>query len=400
MLLKPHPLSGAGIGKIMEKIRKTLLLSLLFSKRLLKKTSFRLLLCAVPLLALGMRHLSAGDSGILHIVLCQEDPADALSGEIVRRLLAENSVIQYTVAEHAEEACVLVESGRADAAWIFPGEMQERLDRFTGRELWEEGVVRVVEKEDNVALRLAREKLFGAMYSHVSYSLYRNFVQNDLGLVADVDLLFQSYESTAVEGSLFRLARVNGIGEASDSSQQDFLVAPVRGMLALLVLLCGLAATMYFLQDQARGVLDAIPFRRRRKYLYLYQLTAIGIVSAAALTALALSGVAGKWYREIAWMAVYAAMCMGFCSLLQRVCGNLRRLAALVPVLMLLSFIFCPVFFSLGKLKLLSCLLPSYYYLNVIHNGSYAYRMLLYCVIAFIIDFVCNRFTEKFRWIH
>ena len=370
MLLKPHPLSGTGMGKIMKKMGKTFLLFYLYSKRLLKKTSFRLLLCAVPLLALGMRYLSAGDSGILHIVLCQEAPQDALSGEIVRRLLAENSVIQYTLAEHAEEACVLVESGRADAAWIFPGEMQERLDRFTGRELWEEGVVRVVEKEDNVALRLAREKLFGAMYSHVSYSLYRNFVQNDLGLAVDEDLLLQSYESTAVEGNLFRLARINGTGEASDLPQRDFLVAPVRGMLALLVLLCGLAATMYFQQDQERGVLDAIPFRRRRKYLYLCQLTAIGIVAVAALAALALSGVAGKWYREIAWMAVYAAMCMGFCSLLQRVCGNLRRLAALVPILILLSFICCPIFFSLGKLKLLSCLLPSFYYLNVMHNGS------------------------------
>lgn len=380
---------------MMEKIRKMLLLFLLFSKRLLKKTSFRLLLCGVPLLALGMRYLSAGDSGILHIVLCQEDLSDTLSGEIVAHLLGEKSVIQYTLVERPEEACAFVESGRADAAWIFPDDMQEKLDRFTGGELREGGLIRVIEREDNVALRLAREKLFGALYSHAAYSLYRNFVRSDLRLATDEDALLQNYESTAVEGSLFRFAYVNGDSGETDVSAQNFLVTPVRGMLALLLLLCGLSATMYFQQDQERGVLDGMPLQRRRRCLYLCQLSAVGMMAAAVLAALGLSGVSGKWCSEIIWMALYVVMCMGFCSLLQRVCGNLRRLAALVPVLMLLSFVLCPIFFSVGKLKLFSCLLPPFYYLNAIHNGSYIYRMLLYCVIVFGIDSACNSSAKK-----
>lgn len=372
----------------MKKIRKTLLLFLLLSKRLLKKMSFRLLLCGVPLLALGMRCLSAGDSGILHIVLCQEAPSDVLSGEIVGRLAAEGSVIRYTLVERAEEAYACVESGRADAAWIFPEDMQEKLDRYTDRKLREEGLIRVIEREDNVALRLAREKLFGALYSHTAYSLYRNFVRNDLGLAADEDTLLRDYEITAVEGSIFRRAYAGGDSGEPEAPAQDFLVAPVRGMLALLLLLCGLAATMYFQQDQEKGVLDAVPFRKRRGYLYLCQLAAVGMMAAAALAALGFSGVFGRWYRELAWIVVYSVMCAGFCSLLQRVCGSLRRLAALVPVLMLLSFVLCPVFFSVGKWKLFSCLLPPYYYLSVAQDGSYLYKMLFYCVIVFGMDSV------------
>lgn len=380
---------------IMEKIRKTLLLFLLLSKRLLKKMSFRLLLCGVPLLALGMRTLSAGDSGVLHIVLCRENMSDELSGEILGRLTGERSVIQYTLVEQPEEAYAYVESGRADAAWIFPDEMQENLDRFTNGGFREEGLIRIIEREDNVALRLAREKLFGALYSHTAYSLYRNFVRSDLGLAADEDTLLRSYESTAVEGNLFRRAYVNGGSGEADISTQDLLVTPVRGMLALLLLLCGLAATMYFQQDQEKGVLDGTPLRRRRKYLYLCQMSAVGMMAVAVLAAMGLSGISGKWYREIIWMAVYAVMCMGFCSLLQRVCGNLRRLAALVPVLMLLSFVLCPIFFSVGKLKLLSCLLPPFYYLNVIHNADYLYGMLFYCIIILGIDKIADIFLFR-----
>lgn len=188
----------------MKKIRRGLLLFFLFNKRLFKKTGFRLLLCAVPLLALGMRNLSDGESGVLHILLCQENPSDALSGEIVKKLLTEKSVIQYTLVQQPEEVCALVESGRVDAAWIFPDEMQEKLDQFTGEGFRGDGVIRIVEREDNVALRLAREKLFGALYTYASYSLYRNFIHKDLKLEADEEILLQNYEETAVEGSLFQ----------------------------------------------------------------------------------------------------------------------------------------------------------------------------------------------------
>lgn len=367
------------------------MLFFLYYKRLFKRISFWLLLCAVPLLAWGMRYLSFGGSGMLHILLCRENPSDALSGEVAGQLYTEKSVIQYTLVQQPEEARALVESGEADAAWIFPDEMQERLDRFTGGESHEEGVIRVIEREDNVALRLAREKLFGALYPHASYSLYRNFILKDLGLEAEEEILLQSYEDTAVEGSLFQSAFVSGGAETSDIGQQDLLIMPVRGMLALLLLLCGLAADMYYLQDREKGVLDAVPLQKRRKYLYLHQLTVMGAVAVAALAALGFSGVFSKWYREILWMAVYIAMCMGFCSLLQRLCGNLHRLAALIPGLMLVSFVLCPVFFSARQWRTLQNMLPPFYYLNVVHNITYYYKMLLYCILSFGIDQVWNR---------
>lgn len=364
---------------------------LLYNKRLLKRISFWLLLCAVPLLTLGMRYLSFGESGMLHILLCRENPEDVLSGEVTRQLLAEKSAIRYTLVQQPEEARALVESGRADAAWIFPDRMQERLDRFTDGTFREEGLIRVMEREDNVALRLAREKLFGALYPHASYSLYRNFILEDLELETEEEILRQSHEDTAVEGSLFRSAFVSGDDGTSDAAQQDFLVTPVRGMLALLLLLCGLAGDMYYLRDQENGVLDAVPLQKRRNYLYIHLLTVTGVLAVVSLAALCCAGVFTVWHREILWMAVYIVMCMGFCSLLQRLCGNLRRLAALVPVLMLVSFVLCPVFFSMTQARVLQCLLPPYYYLNAIHKNGYIFQMLFYCVLAWGIELLLRK---------
>ena len=379
----------------MKKLKRTLLLFVLFSKRLFKKISFWLLLCAVPLSAAGMRSLSKGESGMLHIILCQENPADPLSKELITQLLMERSVIQYTLVEREEDAYKLVELGEADGAWIFPDEMQKQLDRFTAGELWGERLIRVVEREDNVALRLSREKLFGAIYPYISYSLYQNFILRDLGMEADEEMLRKDFESTAVEGSLFRFAFAGGDSEAADSAQQNYLVTPIRGMLALTVLLCGLASTMFFLQDQEKGILDVIPFCKRRGYLYIYQFAVMGYVALAVLGALYISGVFMGVYREVIWMAVYAVMCAGFCSMLQRICGNLRRLTAGIPILMLISFVLCPVFFSVRQFKAIQYMLPPFYYLNVIHNESYFYKMVFYCIIVYVIDLVCCVLEQK-----
>lgn len=375
----------------MKKIKRALLLFVLFSKRLFKKGSFWLLLCAVPLLAIGMRSLSVGESGMLHILLCQENPSDPLSGEIAAKLLTEKSVIQYTLAEREEDAYRSVELGEADGAWIFPDEMQMQLDRFTAGELWEDGLIRIVEREDNVALRLSREKLFGVIYPYLSYSLYQNFIRKELGIEADEETLRRDFESSAVEGSLFRFAYAGGDGGTSDAAMQNYLVTPVRGMLALMVLLSGLAATMFFLRDREKGVLDVVPFHKRRGYLYLYQFAVMGYVAIAMLAALYICGVYVGAYREVIRIAVYAAMCAGFCSLLERICGNLYRLAAGIPILMLLCFVLCPVFFSVRQLKLLQYLLPPFYYLNAIHNESYFYRMILYCIIVYVIDIITQK---------
>ena len=71
----------------MNGFRKMLLWYFMLSKRLLKKYTFLLLLCAIPLLVVGMQVVSKQDSGMLTIVLCQENPEDSLSSKIVEDLL-------------------------------------------------------------------------------------------------------------------------------------------------------------------------------------------------------------------------------------------------------------------------------------------------------------------------
>ena len=390
------PLKWTEGGNRLRKMRKVLLLYGLFCKRLCKRVSFWLLLCAAPVMALGMRNSDTGESGVLHILLCPENPSDALSGETAEQLMTEKSVIQYTMTERVEEAVALVESGKADALWIFPDRLREKLAQFTGGRLWEEGIIRVVEREENAALRLAREKLFGALYPQISFSVYKDVICEESEWKEEEEVWLENYGSVEVEGSLFRPVLLDGEDTIFPDTEQSFLVMPVRGMLALLVLLCGLAGTLYFLQDQEKGVLDAVPLRKRRSCMYLYQLSSAVMGSAAALPALYFSGVFTNWLREIVWMAAYVLLCVGFCSVMQRVCGDMRKLASLVPIIMLLSFVLCPVFFSVRQANPFSYLLPPYYYLKGIYNNNGILMIWVYCAAALGFDMAWERRAGTF----
>ncbi|MGN0431423.1 MAG: hypothetical protein ACI4EQ_03610 [Lachnospiraceae bacterium] len=381
----------------MKRVQKGLFWFYLTCKRLIKKRSFFLLLCSIPILVLAMRLVSKEESGMLKIVLFQENTEDELSSKMMADLLTEESVLQYEQVYSEEEAYRAVMSAEADAAWIFPDKMQNKLDEYIAG-AYDQAVIKIVEREDNVALQLSREKLYGALYSYFPYSVYQNFIQSELpgGKEASEEELYSYYEESRVEGELFKLSFINGGDNEMKPAEQNYLTAPVRGLLSLMVILSGLAATMYFLQDEEAGVFDRVALRDRHKYLYGYQIAAMVYTGAAVLLALFFSE-SFMGIQEAGFMLLYVLMNVGFCSIIKTVCKNLQRLGTCIPLLMIGMLVLCPVFFAVRRFRMLQYLLPPFYYLNVIHNRSYIPQMLLYCFVTFCIKFLLDKMLERLQ---
>ncbi len=375
----------------MRKLQKSLLWFCLTCKRLLKKPGFLILLCSIPVLVLSMGLVAKEESGMLHIVLYQENEKDLLSSQLVEDLLSENSVLQYQQVFDEEEAYELVENGNADAAWIFSDKMQERLEEYIAG-AYDRPFIRILEREDNVALQLSREKLYGALYSYFPYTVYEKYVQNELGGdTLSGEELRTYYESARVEGDLFQLTLLNGEVKENNPAEGNYLTAPVRGLLALVIMLCGLSAVMYYLQDEAAGVFDRVALKNRQKYLYGYELAAMLCAGIAVFVALALSGDFEGWLKETGLMILYLVMSVGFCSVVKKLCGNLQRLGTCIPLLMIGMLILCPVFFAVRRFRMLQYLLPPFYYLNAVHNHTIVPWMCLYCLVILAVDFALDK---------
>lgn len=352
----------------------------LLNKRLFKTYSFLVILCLVPILVAGVRLGVREDSGIAKILLYLPNPEDELAFQIASALMEDNGVLYYELCDSEEEARKAVESFRADALWIFPEDMKRTLAETAVSGIgMNEGTVAVVQREDDVRMLFTRQILCAQLYPAFSYEMYVDFVRNECEMpdVTDGELL-GAYNSTLVEGSLFRMEYLDGMPSEEDSS---YLLAPVRGILAIWLVLCGFAGAMYYMQDEQRGIFFGLPARRRLFWAFGVQAVLLCDGVAVMLAALKIAGVFTTWKREIPAALLFCSSVMVFCNLLRLLCRRQERLGSCIPLSLTGMLILCPVFLDIDGLRPVQYLLPPYYYLKSIHTTFYLWGMVCYTII-------------------
>ena len=358
-------------------MKKTVKWFFLLSKRLYKKISFVAVLVLIPLCVLAFRFTAMEDSGFVHIMLAQED-SDGVSSQLITSLQDSSSILQFTLAQSPQAAIEAVERAQADEAWIFPQ------DPETAVQKWVEGkrdyVVRIVTKEQDTTLQLAREKISQALYRSCARAYYLDYIRSQLSQldhVTDADLIAY-FESADVDGDFF--THENAVDGTKASSKSNYLTSPIRGLLGILVLLSGLAATMYYMQDEAAGTFSYVRENRRGLVALGCVMTAVINVSAVALLSLCISSLAGGWLRELGVLLLYALSCGAFGILLKQIFPRIRTYAVVLPLLTVVMLGLCPVFLDFRKLRLLQMLFPPTYYVNAVFDSKYLAYMALFSV--------------------
>lgn len=363
----------------------------ILTKRMLKKLSFLLLLCTIPLMVFGMRQMSEQESGIVTLALCAEDQQDQAAWEVIEKLTSEDSVARFLIVQNEEEGRKAVLENRADAAWIFSSSLQDRLLEYgSGKKTHK--AVKIIEREDSVGLQLAREKLYGILYSDIAYGIYTDFVKEELlgnderAFLEAKEELDLDYQKNHMEKSIFEFSFLQDQSDGETRQAESYLMVPLRGILALMVILCGMAANLYFLQDESKGIMAGYNMRKRRHLLYLYQVIAMVPAAIAVLIAYKASGIAVGMGREIVCMLLYIVGATIFGAFVTAFCRRLEVLAALIPVLMITLMVLCPVFFAVRHLHGIQMIFPPYLYLFGTFNDTFILRQLLYIGIGGVLE--------------
>ena len=363
----------------MKTIQRFALWAALLTKRLLRRPVFPILLLCVPLLSGAMAIAARQESGVITVALVC-DTGEPEAQRSAERLLRADSLVRCTAYETEDDARAAVESGDADAAWIFRDGAAEELERFvSGRRT--RGMVTVVEREDNVYLLLARELLAAAVYPEASHALFRDHLIRALGVPEDAgDEVFAQYYSVQVmEQPIIVFSTTNG---AVRESVPGYLVTPVRGLLALLLMLTGLASCLYAYRDAERGAFLRLGAPRRRFLPLLSHLCALVPVALAVYGALCAAGLLTAPLREAGLLLLYCLSVAAFCELLRKLCRSETRLGALIPVLLAAMLTLCPVFWEIEALAPAGRLFPPYYYLYGVGSARYVRALALYTAAA------------------
>ena len=355
---------------------------LLLSKRLYKKLTFLAILLLIPVLVLAYNAAAQDDSGMITVVLAQKE-SDPLAQKIIENLDASSQLIRYDICQDAETAQALVEGGKADMAWIFEGNLEARLADFMAQPKEKNALVTVFLREDDVTLRLAREKLSGALYQALSQRLYITYVRENVPELAVMDdaALMEYYNTHEIASDLFTFDETDN---AMVSVQTvHYLTAPVRGLLAVVIALCSLATAMYYIQDSRHGTFSWVSTRALPAVELGCQLVSLVNVTAVVMLALALAGHTGQFLPELGGAVLYCLCCASFSMLLRRLCGTVKVLGTLLPLLVVIMLAVCPVFFDFGTLRSLQYALPPTYFINAVYNVKYMLYMGIYTGVCF-----------------
>lgn len=368
-------------------MRRLLVWLLMICKRLLKKPGFIIIFSSLIILTGAMVVFSGDDGSIITVALFAEDKTETASAEIISKLCGEDSLINYIVFDSEKDARDAVGSGDADAAWLLPDDLGERLHNFT---VSMKPVVTSVMKEKNIYTMLASEKLNTVLYPRLSFGLYYNFIDKNVLPEIDDDMrsdltdaeIRDYYEKNRYSGELVGLEFYNSDDEVSSSG---FLLSPLRGMLALAVSLTALASVMYFFTDRDRGVFAWVPIRRQIYVELGYVFVPVAWAGLFTLIALRVGGLFTSLGREAAAIFLYCLMCTVFSVLIGRICSGVLRLGAVIPAVMLAELALSPVFINPPSFAALSRFFPPYHYLNAIYDSSFFIKMAIYIAVGGIL---------------
>lgn len=342
----------------------------LLTKRLYKKPTFLVILLLIPALVLAYGAAAKEDSGMITVALAQKED-DPIASAMLQSLHGSSQLIRYEICDDAQTAEDLVRGGKADMAWIFEGDLEARLRAFVAQPKKKNAMATVLLREDSVTLRLAREKLSGTLYRALSREIYLSYIRKDVPefeALSD-EVLMEYHSSQEMTDTLFAFHDAQAPLERTQTVH--YLTAPVRGLLAVVIALCGMATAMYHTEDRRRGTFAWVSARKLGAVELGCQLVSLVNVTAVVLVALVLSGQTGSFLRELLTAVLYCLCCAAFSMLLRRLCGSVRMLAMLMPLLVVLMLVICPVFFDLGILRPFQILLPPTYFIQSIYNAKY-----------------------------
>lgn len=356
----------------------------MLNKRLYKKASFVIILLLIPLCVFLFSIAAEEDSGFLHVVLAQTNSKDRVSSAIIDDLLCEDTIVRFSKAESPQKATELVKTGQADEAWIFPENTADDLAKFAS--VGKDKFITIVCREQTVFTRLTHEKLSCALYEYCAKAYYIDFTREnlpELDALSDAQLT-EYYENVSIDEELFVFDNPTSSAE-NDKGNTNYLTTPIRGLLAVIATLCGMAAAMYFMQDEDSGTFSHIPQASRIYIAFECLMIAVLNVSIAILISLFAAGLAANVLREAVTLLLFSLCCAVFSLLLKLIIPSQKLYGALIPLLTVVMLVVCPIFFDFKGLGFVQLIFPATYFVNASYSNAHLLYMGLYAAAGCIL---------------
>ena len=369
-------------------IRNALVFLALQNKRIIKNPVFLTALLLTPLLVLLLSVTSSLDLDIVKISVYTGPDSEAVS--TVQKLIRSSDVMSFVITETPEEAKMLAASGKTNAAWVFADDYGKLIHgAFENNKL--PTLVTSYQPEDNPLMMLVMFRLYVLIYPQFMHENLLNFIAAVPGSEpVERAQIEEIWESNMSDESLFEMRYMDL--ESAEDDGDSTISAPLRGTLALMLSLIAFAAALFHMHDVNSGVYELVPL----KYRNMLSLGCIAVPvfdgAILMLLVLILTGNIGNIGREALNLLLFSINTVLFANIPVSLLKSEERYGALVPVLMLIMMVLCPVFLLIRNAGVIRFALPPYVYLMSEHAWQYTLLGLVLAVILGALDVLVSKF--------
>lgn len=328
----------------------------LLCKRQVKQPFFLFLCLLLPFSCLLISHLEQRSSSALCIGLFAEAP-DEFTAAVFSELCSDARSITFEVFSDEEQMRTEVMRGSLDCAYRFCADFHTRLLDGSYKK-----TILCYTSTGTMLKDLSEEVVFASVFKQLGADILTDYALSEANAI-DVQLsenqLSALYQKYLYGDQVFSLRY-----EYLDSPIQpsagsaSAVTMPVRGLIAVFLFTSGLAGGVTWLQDRVNKLpVSAV-------HTLLIPLLFMGI---SALLTLLLTGEGKGVGQELIALILYSLLICVFVRVLLLFIKRPAILSASIPVFVLGSLIFCPVFINLAALlpffQIMEKLFLPYYYI-------------------------------------
>ncbi|MBQ1794519.1 MAG: ABC transporter permease [Treponema sp.] len=363
----------------------------LLNKRFLKTPVFIMLLLLLPLSALSLNRASRSkDIGIkVGYTLSQSAGGtgpDEYTKQAMNDAFSGDSLVKYEFFSSESQLEDAVTEGKISVGFAIPSDLQESFREFEkGKSVKKQ--IGVIVKKNTVVTRLITELIFGRLFSRISCQITRNYIArlDDTAFTsaADQEVFNSMYNKNRPKAAVFSVEYAGPQGQGlSKPREVPLLAAPVRGLCSIFLLILGFAAAFYYIRDDKNGLFVWFS-RRSRLFLRIFYIF-LPVFDACLVMILSLyfSGTFEGWTKEVPLLLAYSLATAAFCAFFCAAFNDEALLAGAMPLILLATFIVCPVFISINAPAAIQKIFPPYLYLTAIHKTGGIFGLLLYAGIS------------------
>ena len=360
-----------GRSKARGAVRRFFVWTFLTAKRLLKKPSFVLILLMLPAVILLYRALITENDGKLHVAVWFEEH-DELSKHFLSEM-TEKVPEQFLFYECEDEEDLYsdVAAGRAECGYVFSADMAGKILTDEWR-----GMITAVVSERTVYGEFVNEIVYDKLNRVLSFKVVSDYLVNR----SDIDGMdAQAVETLVRDGFAKQMAtgpiveyvpvdaRTGEIESDSSVAEADsVLTKPIRGTVAIFVLLTGLAGLVFWYQDDAEGRFRVMARERRPLLSFASLLLPTVMAGIAGIACLIIAGLWKTTGAELAAMVLYVLFVAAFANILRFLIPSVHAVCAMIPILTLISYLCCPILLDVATVfpairYIRAALLPQYY---------------------------------------